>query len=122
MNRIINFKALDMDTQSWLYFGVEGIPKEKENRVDYTLIHQFTGLHDKNGKDIYEGDIYQTRYGKNYKIMFINGCFVGGKTDNFCSPMGWEADVDGDDLIESNYCLQVEIIGNIYENPELCNH
>lgn len=108
MNREIKFRAWDMDTQSWLYFGVEGIPEEKQNRVDYTLMHQFTGLHDKNSKDIYEGDILAP-FGNITQEPQIENCFLV-EYSNGSYNIGKESDTD--------YC----VIGNIYENPELCNH
>ena len=68
-------------------------------------VMQFTGLHDKNGKEIYEGDIVTT-YGQNPDtIIFASGCFYLENAMQFYEATYW-----GDEL---------EIIGNIYENPEL---
>jgi hypothetical protein len=67
---------------------------------------QFTGLFDKNGKEIYEGDLL-IHMGKVYKIMFLDGFFVGVSN----SLTHW-----------SKYAKDLsngEIIGNIYQNPEL---
>ena len=74
---------------------------------------QSTGLKDKNGKEIYEGDIVKTTSNeligkfkhKIYKIEFkeIN-CVAGAKYIGF----DFQFNVD-----------EIEVIGNIYENPEL---
>ena len=65
---------------------------------------QFTGLHDKNGKEIFEGDICRQCFGGketvgSVQIESTRGAVLGGHT-----PI-WPHDV--------------EVIGNIYENPEL---
>ena len=82
---------------------------------------QFTGLHDKNGKEIYEGDIvkmldewidHYTLY-SNHQIEFGSGCF---RLENGV-PLYDCLDEDSD--FEK---LVLEVIGNIYENPELLTH
>lgn len=86
--------------------------------VDADTIGQFTGLHDKNGKEIYEGDILMcigerndNKGRKHYrKVLFNNGAF--GMTvpeykyiSALCNHV-----VNGK--------LNWEVIGNIYDNPE----
>ena len=70
---------------------------------------QFTGLHDKNGKEIYEGDIVDNGYNK--------GIVKYGEYNCSCCEgvYGWY--VDGGDIRSAEDFL--EVIGNIYENPEL---
>jgi hypothetical protein len=71
---------------------------------------QCTGLKDKNGKLIYEGDIidigdgYYEDYPRYQEVKYSHGCFHPFN----CSDYGHEPD-------------EVEVIGNIYENPELLN-
>lgn len=77
---------------------------------------QFTGLHDVNGKEIYEGDIVKVpedydKFGRNageiLKVAFNNGCFRLKRPNSKGRGFYFEDD------------NTVTIIGNIYENPEL---
>jgi uncharacterized phage protein (TIGR01671 family) len=71
------------------------------------VLMQSTGLKDKNGVEIFEGDIVAIKYsesGYHYyeKIVFENGTFTAGDED-------WLYNI-------KYYCV---VCGNIYENPEL---
>ena len=97
---------------------------------------QYVGLKDKNGKEIYEGDVIQElRYkgcskcgdGRtvyNEEIVFYGGCFClkpeyGCPRDLFSQGIR-EYSKYGDNYYEENdKCEKLEVIGNIYENPEL---
>jgi len=72
-------------------------------------INQFTGLADKNGKEIYEGDILKDKYSDLYIVFFKNGSFV------------YKSITEKLDLFYnlSNSNNQWEVIGNIYENSDL---
>ena len=78
---------------------------------DNDVFLQYTGLHDKNGKEIYEGDVVKSKLigeeneGEIWEIGFNP---FGG----FVSPGGKAFD---------NSWREHEIIGNIYENPDLIN-
>lgn len=83
--------------------------------VNPDTVGQYTGLADKNGTKIFEGDIVDVLYDVNYigvaaerigvfEVVFHNGCFMkqkGGVRYHF---------------IPSDKCT---VIGNIYDNPEL---
>lgn len=72
-------------------------------KVDPKTVGQYTGLTDKNGTKIFEGDIVLRR--KDKELVFYDD----GGFSPFAIP-GWECTPDAD---------EVEVIGNIHDNPEL---
>jgi len=86
------------------YFHYFNINSMVPSRLSVVAYNQFTGLHDKNGKEIYEGDIVKTKFGIIGDIQFLDGCF--------CLHREY-----ADDCL--SYYTNLTVIGNIYENPEL---
>lgn len=72
-------------------------------------VMQYTGLKDKNGKEIYEGDIL-----KNIEDKWINYIVFQGAAFEFSDGSSYWDKINN--VIGLN---EFEIIGNIYENPEL---
>lgn len=82
-----------------------------KNDVSYrdfkdTELMEYTGLKDMKGKEIYEGDILFETFSEEYfKVVFENGSF--------------RTEIDEYSLDLEDYANICEIVGNIYENPEL---
>lgn len=121
MKREIKFRGKD-DAENWQYGLPTYIGKVNtwmhvwdrsdeldEIRVKNDTLGQFTGMKDRTGKDIYEGDILQFEGNHTTalrKVEWIGGGFqLVGITDVLTT------DLPAD--------MQWEVIGNIYDNPEL---
>ena len=124
--RTIKFRGKRVDNGERVYgyfarFAHGEIPvilEETESELkDYKVIPdtvgQFTGLLDNKGNDIYEGDIVANDFGNAYIVnMTVEWC-----TDGY-----WALhEIDGDDTMHfvADYLKEIEIIGNIHDNPEL---
>lgn len=87
-----------------------------ETEVDENTISQYTGLKDKNGVEIYEGDIVQPIFyeGSSYKKYVVK--YDTDRAGFFPFACGDGCGCCEIDVISTTY---TEILGNIYENPEL---
>lgn len=143
MNRIIKFRAWDKDEEKMdhniglvgnrILFEYGDIESDDssveaisyvdidEHNEKYFEIMQYTGLKDKNDKEIYEGDIVDypdaSRCGESYDYdCYINRGIVEYDLDSMSYHFTNRETVDMEDICIKD---EVEVIGNIYENPEL---
>lgn len=94
-------KAFSIDQLGICYVQDEDGYWEEIDEERY-IVEQSTGLEDKNGKMIREGDIVRVSYGYNYEVrQFKSGAWRIGR-DDLCV-----------------WADSSEVIGNIHENPEL---
>lgn len=118
MSRVIKFRAWGPNCKvMWDWEDVKGIASNLgwENFTEgERVLMQFTGLQDKNGVEIYEGDLVLVRDTRICEVIFHKhgGCW-DLKLVNVLSSESIGS------VSPSSYKYHVEVIGNIYENPDL---
>lgn len=118
--RTIKFRGKRVDDDEWVYGDLiidnaenYFIHRREEKRQEASMVYpdtigQLTGLLDKNGKEIYEGDIvnFDNYIQGTSKVMFAEGCYMA-VAKNYATPLTFRL---------SNHAI---VIGNMYDNPEL---
>ena len=139
--RTIKFRGKRLTDGAWIYgdffrnrglsfIASDGIAENplatwRDYNVDPETVGQFTGLHDKNGKEIYEGDLIRSPSGLVYTVIF--GTWVHDEKKEFPKIIdkyehtGWCISLDGNtpcELLDSEVYSGV-ITGNVHDNPSL---
>ena len=116
----IKFRLYDSDRNLTQYYTLSELINKTYRKGKFEFRGRFTGLKDAKGKEIYEGDVLKVD--KKFKhpkaptayhyVTFNEGSFLA---------IGWNSDIKITPHLRP-YGLRSEIIGNIYENPELISH
>lgn len=125
--REIKFRDYDMDNKVLRYFDLDGYDRQEHDA--WGNVMQFTGLKDKNGVEIYEGDIFKGDEPGDAIVVDWNeekaafGVNLYGY-DSHTGEGGQEV-YDSDislidvDFMEVSSLIDCEVIGNIHEHPHL---
>ena len=112
--REILFRGKRIDSGEWVYGTMYKIATDlnpfiltcgKQGcsyQVEEETVGQYTGLNDKNGNLIFDGDILSLPNGRQHVVIFEDGAFVIENTE-----------------IPMRFANKFEVIGNITDNPEL---
>lgn len=127
--REIKFRAWDTDKNKMVKVDTIDFYNGNVNDVDFynqemhfgfsTILLQYTGLKDKNGTEIYEGDVLQAFDREDFRMQIVY------REPSFC--IKWFDETiksvrqtrDGTEPIPHNIHVTSRVIGNIYEHPHL---
>ena len=123
--REIKFRGKDIQTGEWvvgdlhtlcdrphIHTAPSSFPYAgKRSFIDPETIGQYTGLKDKNYKEIYEGDILEVSYvdeASYLEVRFVRGVFA----------FLWDGDLDDEFPCNAPTHEWARVVGNIHDNPE----
>ena len=123
--RPIKFRVWNSDRDCWVTNLTYCIDDFSTTQKEWHIVEQFTGLHDRNGKEIYEGDIlcdeeYNTWQWRGV-VKYSHGVFgaewlTNVESQSMVGSWGQKHNLRklDDDILERQL-----VVGNIHENPEL---
>ena len=88
--------------------GMSGFERLYRQPLENFELLQYTGVKDKNGTEIYEGDILKNSFGSLYEVKWVSSM-----TSFMCSPLKVVYEVRHLDNLDT------EVVGNVFENTEL---
>ena len=125
INKIVEVKSLHLGSRK----AIIGYSKSSSNYGNYSIsfddieLMQYTGLHDKNGKEIYEGDIIEFSYDMfvgNFDTFVAKGVVVFDEGAFYVELFENERTTkDEAYLLYSINLDTIEVIGNKFDNPDL---
>ena len=113
INKIVNVDKINFEDKHIVHY-LDNLPFPTLVKYSFEdiVLMQYVGMKDKNNKEIYDGDILKVKgIDWLYIVKFYDCCFIGvSKYDpHYEKPI----------FIRDTFLNGIEVIGNIYENPEL---